>query len=203
MAERLAPGHEADAEADRAELLRAVRHAIGDLLGSATQVFVLREEDRALAPVISAVIEQVPGAIRARRRALTERNVEALVDVYFGVDPLAAAMPDLERDNAEAQALFLRTWPVLTAEALARQAGHGSRNRSATASRWKAARRMFGVRAGGREVYPAFQFEDGRPKPVVGRILKALPARASAAGRRPSGSPGRTAGWLGSPRRRA
>jgi hypothetical protein len=159
---------------DRERLLEAVRGALADRLGS-SQVFILQDMDPAVASVISAVIEQLPTLVASRRQALSERNIEALVDVFLGVDPLAAAMPAIERDNAAAQADFLKRWPVLTADAVAGQAEHGSANRSATASRWKKARRIFGIRAAGREVYPAFQFQEGRPRPVMGKVLAALP----------------------------
>lgn len=157
------------------ELLALVHGAVDEVLGADAQVFVLHESDPAVAKVVTAVMEQLPEVVRSRRRALSERNIEALVDVYLGTDPLASAMPAIERDNAEAQARFLRRWPVLTADAVAEAAEHASTNRSATANRWKKARRIFGVRVSGREVYPAFQFQDGRPKPVVGKVLKALP----------------------------
>ena len=169
-----------DIEADRVAnrhrqwLLDAVRGALADRLGS-SQVFILQDTDPAVAAVISAVIEQLPGVVASRRQALSERNIETMVDLLLGADPLATAMPAIERDNAAAQAGFLRRWPVLTADAVAAQAEHGSANRSATASRWKKARRIFGMRVAGREVYPAFQFIEGRPRPVVGKALEALP----------------------------
>lgn len=157
-----------------AALLDAVRDAFSDRMGE-SQVLILHDMDPAVATVLSAVIEQLPAVVARRRQALSERNIEALVDVFLGVDPLAAAMPAIERDNAAAQADFLKRWPVLTADAVAAQAEHGSANRSATASRWKKARRIFGMRVSGREVYPAFQFIEGRPRPVVGKALEALP----------------------------
>lgn len=159
---------------DRERLLEAVRGALADRLGS-SQVFILQDADPASAAVIAAVIEQLPTLVASRRQALSERNIEALVDVFLGADPLAAAMPAIERDNAAAQAEFLKHWPVLTADAVAAQAEHGSANRSATASRWKKARRIFGLRVSGREAYPAFQFIEGRPRPVVQKVLEALP----------------------------
>jgi hypothetical protein len=157
------------------QLLKAVHAAIGEILGDHSHLLLLRNVDLELAPVIAAVIEQVPGAVRARRQALTEQHIDALVDVYMANDPLAAALPDLERDNAEAQARFLKRWPVLSAEQLAERAGHNSPNKSATASRWKGARKIFGIRSGGREVYPAFQFKEGQPRSVIGGVLAALP----------------------------
>ncbi len=156
------------------ELLEAVHAAAGELVGSA-KVFIVHDSDPALVKVLASMMEHLPKIVANRRQALSERNIEALVDVFLGADPLAAAMPAIESDNAVAQAAFLDRWPVLTAEAVAAQAAHASTNRSATASRWKKARRIFGVRVSGREAYPAFQFQEGRPRPVIGKILTALP----------------------------
>jgi len=156
------------------ELLKAVHAAFGELLGS-SQLFILHEANPTMTKVVWAVLEQLPNVVTSRRQALSERNIEALVDVYLGADPLASAMPNLERDNAVAQAEFLKRWPVLTAEAVAKQAEHASTNRSATASRWKRAGKIFGVRVSGREAYPSFQFLEGRPRPVIGRVLNVLP----------------------------
>lgn len=156
------------------DLLEAVHAAAGELLGSA-KVLIVHDIDPAAAKVVLAVVEQLPEVVARRRLALSERNIEALVDVFLGADPLAAAMPAIESDNAAAQAAFLKRWPVLTAESVAEQAEHASSNRSATASRWKKARRIFGVRVSGREAYPAFQFKEGRPRAVIGKALAALP----------------------------
>lgn len=157
----------------------AVDNAVRDMIGPATQLFLLQAEP-AIGKLIGSLVEQLPDVIASRRQALTERNIEALVDVFLGADPLAAAMPKLERDNAKAQARFLAAWPVLTAEDVAERAGHRSSNRSATANRWKSARRIFGLRAGGRDVYPAFQFgDDGQPKPAMAAILARLPPTLS------------------------
>ena len=156
------------------ELLEAVHAAAGELVGSA-KVFIVHGSDPALAEVLASMMEHLPKIVASRRQALSERNIEALVDIFLSADPLAAAMPNIESDNAGAQAAFLERWPVLTAEAVAAGAAHISTNRSATASRWKKARRIFGVRVSGRETYPAFQFQEGRPRPIIGNILSALP----------------------------
>ena len=145
------------------------------IIGDSQQVVVIRHADPAVAPVISAVVEKVPGAVHARKQALTEKQIDALVDTYLPLDVLAPALPELEQSNAEAQARFLQRVPVLTAEQVADLAGHGSKNRSATASRWKTSGAIFAVRQGGRDLYPAFQFVEGGPHPTVKEILKALP----------------------------
>ena len=157
------------------EVLDALQASMAEVFNSYAQFLLVRDPEPELAPIINAVVEQVPGAVRARRQALTEQHIEALVDVYMANDPLAAAMPDLERDNAEAQAKFLKRWPVLSADEVAARAGHGSKNRSATATRWKRAGKIFGIRSGGREVYPAFQFKDGQPRKTIARVLASLP----------------------------
>jgi hypothetical protein len=156
------------------ELLEAVHGAIGDLLGTA-KLFMFHASDPGVGKVVTDVLEHLPDVVASRRQALRERDIEALVDVFLRAEPLAPAMPAIERDNASAQAAFLKRWPVLTAEAVAKQAEHGSANRSATASRWKKARRIFGIRVAGREVYPSFQFQEGRPRPVIAKVLAGLP----------------------------
>ena len=160
------------------ELLEAVHAAAGELVGSG-KIFVVHDGDPALAQILASMMEHLPKIVASRRQALSERNIEALVDVFLGADPLAAVMPAIEGDNATAQAEFLARWPVLTADTVAEQAEHASTNRSATASRWKKSRRIFAVRVSGRETYPAFQFQGGRPRPVISKILAALPQEMS------------------------
>jgi hypothetical protein len=58
-------------------------------------------------------------------------------------------------------------------------AGHEAANASATATRWKKARRIIGLPWKGSDLYPAFQFKEGRPRPVIGRLIDALPGRMS------------------------
>jgi hypothetical protein len=165
----------AQASASHAAIERAVLGAVRDLLGRHNHLVTYFADDAQLAPVINKVVEQVPQAVHARRQALTARQIEALADVYMANDPLAAAMPDIEADNARAQARFIDTVPYYTADVLAAVAGHDSKNRSATASRWKTAKRIFSVRYKGREIYPAFQFKDQTPRPIIRQLLEALP----------------------------
>jgi hypothetical protein len=40
--------------------------------------------------------------------------------------------------------------------------------------RWRSRRAIFGVRYRLRDYFPAFQFENGNPKPIVGRLLNLL-----------------------------
>ena len=42
--------------------------------------------------------------------------------------------------------------------------------------RWKRDRKLFSLPHRGKELFPAFQFKDGKPDPLIERVLKALPA---------------------------
>lgn len=159
--------------------LEAVHEAIRSQIRTMESIWVLHARMDDVSEVVASVVARLPDVVRERKQALTERNIDALVDVYLGVDPLAAAMPAIEDDNARAQAAFLRKWKVLTAEQVAEQAQHVSSNRSATASRWKREKRIFAVRVKGREAYPEFQFREGRPIPTVGKVLRTLPESMS------------------------
>jgi hypothetical protein len=155
-------------------VLEAVSAALDQCLGGAEQVFLLSAGDDP-SRVIAKVMLQVPHAVRARQHVFTEAHLDALVDVYLPHDPLARPLAEIERDNAEAQARFIESVTCYSAEEVAALAGHEATNRSATATRWKAQRAIFGVRRLGRDRYPAFQFQDGRPRKIIGKTLHALP----------------------------
>ena len=170
-------------------VIKAFSAAIDHYLGGADRLFLLTSGG-ANSDLISKVIVQVPRAVLARQEAFTEARLDALVDVYLPSDPLARPSPEIERDNAEAQARFIATVECHSAEDLAQLAGHEANNRSATANRWKGQEAIFGVRRLGRDRYPAFQFQDGRPRKVIGKVLKALPRGMS---------PWQVAFWFSSP----
>ena len=111
-----------------------------------------------------------------RRKKLTERNIEVLVDLYLQGEKRADVDRELEQDNAELRAQYLREVPTYTAAEV-----HGFRhgpplnNPSEPASRWRREKRVFAVRADRVQLFPRFQFADGYPKPVVKEVLKHLP----------------------------
>jgi len=93
------------------------------------------------------------------------------------------AADDLARDigleNAALRQEFIRAWPSLRSGEVHTLSGRTSRNAALTASRWKGQKKLFAVPFGGHDRYPAFQFKDGRPQPVVGRVLARLGGRLS------------------------
>lgn len=70
--------------------------------------------------------------------------------------------------------MFFEEWPSFTSKDLAEVAGHDSKNKSMTASRWKMKAKVFSIRHGGVEYFPAFEFEEGQPIETVARVLALL-----------------------------
>lgn len=119
-----------------------------------------------------AVIDRLLPEARNRHSEETiEKLVDALVETH---DPLARTEKQIGAANARARLRFMDEIQTLSSDEVAKAAGHSARNRSQTASRWKSEGRIFSVRWQGQERYPAFQFRDGRPLPVIKEALAAL-----------------------------
>jgi hypothetical protein len=125
------------------------------------------------------IIHRTREMVHARRRELTESNIDTLIDLYLTDDPIAETRTAIEADNARERAQFLRDVRCLTSKQVAENAGHQAANTSVTGSRWKQQGRAFSVPWKGNELYPAFQFRDGQPHPNVAKVLHELPARLS------------------------
>lgn len=123
--------------------------------------------------LFGAIDRLLPDARARHSESAIEKLVDALVETH---DPIAGTMRKIDVANARARVRFMTDIPTLSSEEVSASAGHVARNRSQTASRWKAEGRIFSVRWEGKERYPAFQFKDGTPLPVVKRILAALPS---------------------------
>ena len=83
-------------------------------------------------------------------------------------------------DNLAARREYLADTPTLTAKQIHRASGLGSHNTSEPASRWKNEGKTFAIRVGKRDLYPAFQFLDGKPHTALRHVLAALPANMTA-----------------------
>ena len=82
---------------------------------------------------------------------------------------------DLALDNFALRQEYLDETPLLTAKQIHGMSGARSANPSEPASRWKKEGKTFAVRIQRRDLYPAFQFQDGVPRPVTKEVLAALP----------------------------
>ena len=81
----------------------------------------------------------------------------------------------IERKNAELRATYLRTTELYTAEDIWEQAAKKPTNPSEPSAKWKREGRIFPIQDGEKELFPAFQFADGQPLPIIKKILKVLP----------------------------
>ena len=82
---------------------------------------------------------------------------------------------DLALDNFALRQEYLDETPLLTAKHIHAMSGGRSSNPSEPASRWKKEGKTFAVRIQGRDLYPAFQFQDGAPHRAVKEVLATLP----------------------------
>lgn len=150
-----------------------VRKAVRDVFGGLAPF-------EKLDPAAVRLLEPISAVVARKRAEMSERNMELLVEAMLPAnDPMSAVRSKVEADNARARVKFAEMVPCLTSGELAEMAGHSARNRSATGSRWKAEKKAFSVQLGGRELFPAFQFKDGKPDPAVAQVLDALPSGMS------------------------
>jgi hypothetical protein len=144
--------------------------------------FVLLEHDAGMRSALAQVLPRLVGRVREQLRSQREQDLESLLDELLAA-PRLPGRPGSETERAFVIAgaarrqAFLDEWPFLTAEQVHQAAGLAARNVSATASRWKAAGEIFSVRAGRQDLYPLFQFRDGRPRPELKPVLEVFGKR--------------------------
>ena len=128
------------------------------------------------AAAIRATVTMAGRIVALRRTKMTERNIEALVDLYLQDEERADVDRELEQDNAELRACYLREVPTYTAADI-HKLMHGSQlsNPSEPASRWKREKRVFAVPVGRARLFPRLQFADGYPLTVIKEVLERLP----------------------------
>lgn len=114
----------------------------------------------------------VAQTIDMQDKGQTERLVNAMFTQSSTVTSAAALQAKL---NAEARQELIDEFGLYDSEQVAHIAGSTAKNRSAIASRWLAAGRLFAIEYLGSRYYPTFQFgTNGRPKPIIKPILEAL-----------------------------
>lgn len=181
------PAEPGETERFEKTVSQAVDMAMTKTLGSSARYVAIDSDDPLVQQSVVSVIERVPEIVHARRDQISQANIDLLVDNFLRTEPTASARAEIELDNARERALFREQVPCYTSRQVAELAGHGATNASATTSRWKKAGRIFGVPWKDGDLYPAFQFEEGRPRGIIARVLAALPARMT---------PWQTAFWL-------
>jgi hypothetical protein len=143
-------------------------------------VIVMSGEDPRLADAMERMASLLPEALKRRRGVLSEERIEKIIEAIEPDDPMDLVERRLDEENATLRLRFVGEIPCLTSEQIHKLAGHGGLNPSQTASAWKRSGRIFSVPFRNRQLYPAFEFADGEPKPVIKKILAALPANMTA-----------------------
>ena len=162
-------------EAKRVKLSQAESHLVKELSREIRSI--LAEEPAGVSPSSLFLAQTIEHILPMAREKHSELAIEKLVDVLIEThDPLSRVAKEVDAANAEARVRFMEKIATLNSENIADGAGHKAANRSQTASRWKAERRIFSVLWQGQDRYPSFQFEDGRPRPVIAKVLQALPS---------------------------
>ena len=133
------------------------------------------ERTEGRAELLERALEVLPSLAAERGYRLSEANIEKMLDVILSDAPRPRVENELEIDNARLRSRYLQETPLLTGAEVRAASGLKPRNKSEPASRWKREGRLFAVRRSGVDHYPAFQFADGAPRPVVKAILAALP----------------------------
>ena len=108
-------------------------------------------------------------------KALSEKRIDAMVEDLLKDEEYADVDLEIERDNAELRATYLRTTKLYTAKDIREQVAKKPKNPSEPSSRWKREGRVFAIQHDGKDMFPAFQFADGKPLPIIKKILEALP----------------------------
>jgi hypothetical protein len=161
----------AASELSRPELAKAIHQVMDEIIRDGGRTIV-----EGLDPALEAILGPISSIVQDVQAKTSEENIRKLVEVMLpSHDPVAAVRASIDRDNAEARVRFVQTVPCYTNPELAEFVGHGAKNKSATGSRWKADGKVFSVTVKGIECYPAFQFRDGRPLPVIAKVLASLP----------------------------
>ena len=164
---------------DIANLPAGLHEKIGESLrttGAGSGAWLLvGDKSEGLTQLIERTVETLPSFAAARGLRLTEANIEKILDIILSDMPRAAVETALELENARLRDDYLRKTPLLTAAEVRVASGLSPQNRSEPASRWKREGRLFAVRRSGIDLYPAFQFADGTPRPAIKSILAALP----------------------------
>ena len=127
-----------------------------------------------------------------------------VLDVILSDAPRPRVENELEIDNARLRSRYFQETPLLTGAEVRAASGLNPRNKSEPASRWKREGRLFAVRRSGVDHYPAFQFADGAPRPVIRERHSRRPSEGhDRVGKSPCGSHPATAGWTATSRRNA
>jgi hypothetical protein len=149
------------------------------------RAFVLEVADEAASDVLLASLPLLDRLLAEKSVEVRRRHLEEMVD-FMATRMLVPSPVELEMAQrlARRHARILNEFGHFTAEQLADANGSQAGSRSALADNWRKRRQVFAVphpdkTARQRDIYPAFQFADGKPIKAVQRVLEAFDGRKS------------------------
>jgi len=147
------------------------------------QAFVLEVTDETASKTLLASLPLLDRLLTEKVAAVRERRMEEMVD-FMTARMIAPSAADLEMVQRLAirHARILNEFGYFTSEQLADANGSQASNRLALADNWRKRRQVFAVphpdkAARERDIYPAFQFDNGKPIKAVQEILNAFDGR--------------------------
>ncbi len=150
------------------------------------RAFVLEVVDEAASGTLMASLPMIDRLLAEKVTAVRQQRLGELVD-FMAARMLAPSAVDLDMAQrlARRHAGVLNEFGYFAAEQLADMNGSEATNRSALADNWRKRRQVFAVphpdkAARERDVYPAFQFDNGKPLKVVQQVLDAFGGRKAA-----------------------
>jgi hypothetical protein len=142
--------------------------------GDTVNVIVVRSPDRTTAANVARAVEMLPGLVDKTRRRIDEARLAGATEALAQLAPRDETQAAIEIENARLRSEFLQRHPTLGSPDIHKLSGSKSDNRAATAHRWKRDGRIFALTVKGEDRYPAFQLQDGQPRPVIADILAVL-----------------------------
>ena len=151
----------------------------------AGRTFVLEVATEAASNTLLASLPLLDRLLAEKLSAASKRQMEEMID-FMAARLMAPSQAETEMAQrlAARHARILNEDGYFTAEQLADLNKSQASNRSALADNWRKRHQVFAVphpdrRARGHDVYPAFQFENGKPIKAVHAVLEAFGARKS------------------------
>ena len=150
--------------------------------------FVLSERDLDLgtssrfdlaSDFVLQILNHASSIVNERTKVLTERNIETLVDLYLEGEQLPAVDRLIQDENARARSDYLKRIGCFSSSEVYALSGGDAVNKASVANRWKQQRKIFALPFRGKDLFPAFQFFDGKPRSIIKKVLETLPDEMS------------------------
>ena len=129
--------------------------------------------------LISFVLPKLVAFYADRSCALHGPEIEKILEIILEDMPHFTIDVDLQIENAQMRMEYLSETALFTAEQIYEMSGTTAENLTESDLNRDVNKKIFSVTRGGVHLYPAFQFEDGAPKPIIQEILDILPNEMS------------------------